>query len=399
MKKIISFLLTTFFLLFLVFVFPQSAYAAKFNLDPLSKNINIGDQFDVSIKLDTQNKEVEAVQTELSFNKDLIEITAVSFSGIFAANHQNINNSGGVVQVGSTTESADAGFNGNTNWVTLTIKGKTKGSTELRFSCSLSGILELTTHTNLLDCSSLVAGSYTVTEESQPQPTATPTPEPGGNGGQPGPGCTDLSPNTPTNLGAASGPNNGEVTLTWSKVSADYYSLVFGGASGAYEYGASNIGDTNQYVVKQLTHGKLYYFAVAAVRGCASSGFSNEASARAKGATGGTPAKVTPKASSKPTPTPPYQPIGEILPEVDFPTEEEVVMKITPIPIYEPEEEKPSPFRTILLVIAFLGILIGLGFGLWKLIKGKMPPPPTKIVIPEGPTPTESSSPPQPGMI
>jgi len=397
MKKIISFLLTTFFLLFLAFVFPQSAYAAKFNLDPLSKNINIGDQFDVSIKLDTQNKEVEAVQAELSFNKDLIEITAVSFSGIFAANHQNINNSSGVVQVGSTTESADVGFNGNTNWVTLTIKGKTEGSTELRFSCSLSGILELTTHINLLDCGSLAAGSYTITEATQPPPGD----EEDGNGDgedEPPPpsepGCTDSSPDTPTNLGSASGPNNGEVTLTWTRVSADYYALFFGGASSAYEYGAPNIGDTNQYVVRQLTPGKLYYFAVTAVKGCASSGFSNETSARAKGATGGTPAKVTPKTSPKPTPTPPYQPIGEILPEVDFPTEEEV-MKVTPIPIYEPEEKGPSPFRTILLVLAFLAVLIGLGFGLWKLIKGKMPPPPPEIIIPEGPVPTEPLSPPE----
>jgi hypothetical protein len=176
-------------------------------------------------------------------------------------------------------------------------------------------------------------------------------------------------------------------------VSADYYAVFFGGASGAYEYGAANIGNTNQYIVKQLSPGKLYYFAVAAVKGCASSGLSNEASARAKGAIGGTPAKVTPKASPKPTPTPPYQPIGEILPEVDFPTEEEVVTP-TPIPIFEPGEARPSFLRTILLALAFLLILVGLGFGLWKLIKGRMPPPPPEIVIPEGPTPTEPSAPP-----
>ena len=388
MKKIISYLLTTFFLFILALTFPRLALAAKFSLNPLSKDINVGQELDINISLDTQDKEAKGVEAKLSFNKDLVEITRVNFLGIFPANDQSINNSDGYVQISSNMESPGASFNGNSNWATLTLKGKAKGSTELKFSCPESGIYDLDV-SNLLDCSSLAAGSYTISEEGEPPPG---NGEDGdGDGDEEDeppppsePGCTDPSPDTPTNLGAASGPGNGEVTLTWTKVSANHYSLVFGGASGAYEYGAANIGDTNQYVVRQLAPGKLYYFAVTAVKGCASSGFSSEVSARAKGATGGTPAKVTPKTSPKPTPTPPYQPIGEILPEVDFPTEEEV-MKVTPIPIYEPEEKGPSPFRTILLILAFLAILIGLGFGLWKLIKGKMPPPPPKIVIPEEP--------------
>lgn len=397
MKKIVSFLLTTFFLLFLALAFPRLALAAKLTLDPLTKDIKVGEQFSVNIGLDTQSREVNVVQAKLSFDQGILEVAGVSFSGIFPANDQNINNGSGFVQVGSNMESPGASFNGNSNWATLTLRGKAKGSTELRFSCPESGIYDLDVN-NLLDCGSLGAGSYTISEEDQPPaPTATPTPEPGGNGGppSPGPGCTDTSPNTPTDLQAVSGPGTGEVTLVWTKVNdANHYSLVFGGASGAYEYGAANIGNTSRYVVKQLAQGKLYYFAVAAVRGCASSGFSNETSARAKGATGGPPAKVTPKASPKPTPAPPYQPIGEILPEVDFPTEEEVVTP-TPIPIFEPEEGKPSPFRTILLALAFLAVLAGLGFGLWKLIKGRMPPPPPKIVVPEGPAPTEPASSPQ----
>jgi hypothetical protein len=391
MKKIV---LLTLSFLFLALISPRTTFAAKFNLDPLTRGIKVGEEFDVKIGLDTQGKEVNSVEAKLSFDKNLIEVIRVSFSGIFPANDQNINNNSGYVQISSNMEAGATSFNGNSNWGTLTLKGRAKSSAELRFSCPDSGIYEVVNNSliNILDCSSLTAGNYTISEESQPEPTATPTPESGGGGGQPS-GCTDSSPDTPTNLGAASGPNNGEVTLTWTKVSADYYSVFFGGASGAYEYGAANIGNTNQYIVRQLSPGKLYYFAIAAVRGCASSGFSNEASARARGATGGTPAKVTPKASPKPTPTPPYQPIGEILPEVNFPTEEEMVTP-TPIPIFEPKEGKPSLLRTILLILVFLGVLTGLGFGLWKLIKGKMPPPPTKIVIPEGPTPTEPSAPP-----
>lgn len=385
MKRI--FFLPILFSLFLfTLLFPRSVFAAKFILDPLSKSLKVGEEFQVKINLDTQSKEVNGIQAKLIFSKDLLEVKGVSFSGIFPANFQSVDNANGNVWVSSGEDLSTDSFNGTSTWVTLTLKGKSKGSAELRFSCPDSVILDFITKSdNLLDCSSLGAGSYTITEESQPQPTATHTPEPGGNGGQPGPSCTDSSPNTPTNLGAASGPNNGEVTLTWTKVSADYYSVFFGGASRAYQYGAVNIGNTNQYIVRSLTPGKLYYFAVTAVRGCASSGFSNEASARGKGATGGTPAKVTPKASPKPTPTPAYKPIGEILPEVDFPTEEEVVTP-TPMPT-GPAEKRPWPIRTILIVGFFLMVLITLIISIWRTIKEKLPPPPPNIVIPSEPSP------------
>ncbi len=395
MKKIVSFLLTICSLFIFILAFPRLALAAKFSLDPLSKDINIGQEFNINIDLDTQDKEVNGVEAKLSFNKDLIEVTGVNFLGIFPDNNQNINNSEGYVQIGSNMESPTASFNGSSNWVTLTLKGKAKGSTELRFSCPESAIFEVVTPpnlpNNLLDCSSLGAGSYTISEAGEPPPGDKEDEEEEVSDGVPGPGCTDPSPDTPANLEAASGPGKGEVSLTWTKVGADYYSLVFGGASGAYEYGAPNIGNTDQYTVRQLTQGKLYYFAIAAVRGCASSGFSNEASARAEGATGGLPAKVTPKASPKPTPTPAYRSIGEILPEVDFPTVEEVVTP-TPIPIFAPEEGGPSILRTVLLVAIFLLVFVGLIFGLWRLIKKRMPPGPPKIVVPEKPPLPETPS-------
>lgn len=371
MKKII---LLTLSFLFLTLIFPREAFAAKFNLDPLTKGIKVGEQFSVNLSLDTQGKEVSGVQAKLSFNKDVIEVSGVSFSGIFPSNDHYIDNNGGYVQVGSSLELETSGFNGNSNWVTLTLKGKAKGSTELRFSCSESGILEIKTYNNLLDCGSLGAGSYTITEEGQPAPTATPTP----TSGPGGPGCTDLSPNTPTNLGAASGPGNGEVTLTWTKVSADYYSLVFGGASGAYQYGAANIGNTNQYIVRQLNPGKLYYFAVAAVKGCASSGFSQEASTRAKGA-----GEVTPSQKITPIPTPfIYQPISEVFPEVEFPTQEEI---ISPTPTSVPEEEGKLlgiTIKKLLAITFFLIVLIVVIFAFWRMIKRRQPPPPPHIVLP-----------------
>lgn len=67
-------------------------------------------------------------------------------------------------------------------------------------------------------------------------------------------------------LWASAGPSVGEVTLRWKDAdTADNYHLVYGTASGKYQYGALNIGRVNQYTVKKLTPGVTYYFALVPV--------------------------------------------------------------------------------------------------------------------------------------
>jgi hypothetical protein len=144
--------------------------------------------------------------------------------------------------------------------------------------------------------------------------------------------CTETAPSAPTGLKAESGLKSGEVTLTWTKVyQANHYSLVFGPSSKNYLYGAANIGNVNTYVIKSLTPGKLYYFAITGVGTCSSSGFSQEVSARAKGVTTTTTTATTTVATVKPkaTPTPEkanYEPIAEAFPNI-------VVTTPTPIEI------------------------------------------------------------------
>lgn len=78
--------------------------------------------------------------------------------------------------------------------------------------------------------------------------------------------AADGGPAGKFNLRAASGPNTGEVTLTWSNNdTADNYHLVYGTDSKNMQYGVLNIGTNKVYTVKMLNPGTRYYFALVPV--------------------------------------------------------------------------------------------------------------------------------------
>ncbi|MFZ5365765.1 MAG: fibronectin type III domain-containing protein [Patescibacteria group bacterium] len=367
--------------LFFLFVSVRPVQAAKFVLSPESKSLVSGDEFQVNLTLDTQGKDVNGVQASLTFSKDLLEIKDVAFFSIFPSNFKSIDNSLGKVQLASGEDLPTASFKGSSNWVTLNIRAKTKGEAKLEFICFESSILELGTTSNLLDCPALVSGTYQIGEAGiTPAPTSTPTPS------QP-PACSETSPGTPTNLSAASGSDVGQVTLSWTKVSgATHYSLVFGPSSKNYKYGAANIGDTNQYIVKALTPGNLYYFAIAAVRNCASSGFSQEVSSRAKSGAGKIPT-YTPEIVV-------YKPISEAFPEIIIPSPTPTPT-IQPTPALQPEKGKSliaSLSKGMIMVV--IGLIL-LALILKILIRRRPPEPPTIVKISE----TPPSPPPTPPVV
>jgi len=382
MKKVFFFFLA----IFLFWFFPQSVLAAKFNLAPTGQNLTINQQFQLSINLDSQGKNVNGVQAEIIFGQDQLELVSINFSDIFPSNFQSVDNNNGRIQIASGEDLPTASFNGSSNWATITLKAKASGTGEVQFSCSSSYILELDTTNNLLDCNSLAQGSYLISEpetpttEPAPEPTSEPsqTPKP--------PSCSDPSPATPTNLKAVSGPNIGEIKLTWTNSNqTDYYNLVFGPGPRNYQYGAPNIGNTNQYIVKQLTPGNLYYFAVTAVKGCASSGLSTEASARAKTAprTTAPTKRVDKKVSPRPIPTIPYRPAKEVMPRFLLPFGEKQVSP-TPTPTPEPEKGvmvKLIENKLLVKIFIFTGLTL-LTVGIIYLIKHFTSGGP-KVVLPE----------------
>ncbi len=386
-KKILFFLFAFGFFSFFVCFFPRLTLAARLNLDPYTQEVIVGEEFQVNVSLDTQDKNVNGVQTKILFDQGLLEIVTVNFSGIFPANFESIDNINGEVQIGSGEDLPTASFNGSSTWVTLTLKAKSSGFSELRFSCPDSAILELEMTNNLLDCSSLSSGNYVI--RGKDQSVATPTSV------DLIVTCADPSPETPTNLSAVSGSENGQMILTWTKTAdADHYGLVFGSESRNYQYGAVNIGNTNQYLVEQLTPGELYYFAVFAVKGCAASGFSGEASARAKITIGET---VSPSGLGFSALI--YQPIEEVFSEVAFP-ETEKTPTPTPVPMIEVEEEPTQLGKKILVfglpLIILIIFLVVLRLYLKQRRKSKLissPEPSQPFSSPQTPAEEEKENP------
>ena len=357
------------------------AQAATFSLDPVSRSVSVGDQFEVKVNLDAAADKTNQAQATITFPADKLELVGVSPTSLFPSNQYDTES--GIVQVISGEDTGVDYVTGSHEWFTLVLKATAAGTAELRFAAFDSFVLELETVNNLLDLTNLPAGSYTISSGGEPDPTATPIPtatptsggdgsssgDSGGGGEGGGSGCNQASPSTPVNLRAVPGLNNGEVALFWDRSDgADHYGVVFGWQSGIYEYGATDVGNVTQYTVRSLTPGGLYYFAVFAGNGCASSGFSNEASTRAKGVVataGGTGAKaiVTKQPTAEPTPTPvhlappDFQPIGEVLPGADVDTGLPTLVP-TATPTAAPVEQKATLPDYLLYGLAVLLIVI-----------------------------------------
>ena len=80
LRKIISRCLVLIFALFCV-VFPSIAQAAILYLEPSKGNYSQGETFIEEIKLDTEREDINAVEVELTYPKDILEIVDFSDGG------------------------------------------------------------------------------------------------------------------------------------------------------------------------------------------------------------------------------------------------------------------------------------------------------------------------------
>jgi len=187
---------------FLVFSFwflvfgAKGANAAYFSLEPKTQTSSTGAAFDVKLEINTEGEQTTSADVVLLFDKDVLEVTGVTPADFYPQNFKNI--AEGKVYIGGAVESPTEYKSGEDTLATITFKGKTEGTTVVRFDCTPGKTSDSNisknddTATDILDCTKLVNGTYTVggDGDTTPRPTFAPTCSPSPSGDLPEAGVT-----------------------------------------------------------------------------------------------------------------------------------------------------------------------------------------------------------------
>jgi len=165
LAKILSFFVLTFFLsVGYLFLATKSVQAQVFSLSPATASKTVGEEFTVSINIDTQNQAVTSADAKLTYDSTVLEVVKVDNGTFFTDEASYIGS--GTVYVGGFFKTAGATKTGTGLFATLTLKGKQAGSSPLTFVCSTakddSNIFDVTGN-DLIKCSGIVNGSYSLT--------------------------------------------------------------------------------------------------------------------------------------------------------------------------------------------------------------------------------------------
>jgi len=363
-----------------------------YKLIPNDTSLQIGTSSNFKIEINTNSKTVDAADIVIKFDKGRVRGESINFSNSVFDKYvsSDIDNNAGVIRISQMFSAIERTYTGTGTFAFVVFTPLSKENIQFNIDCSNTGVYR--EGENLFNCTNsagleisnitdAVGGGTTVITANVSQPHKT------------GPLCDKEYPDRPVNLKAVTGSKPGQVHLTWTKsANTTHYTVTYGEKWMEFQYGSPNIGDTDQFYVNGLKPGALYYFVITAVNDCASSGYSDGASAYAgkavntaekgttvKATTKATPkttVKVSPKATAKVSPTP----VLEVAPQAtssgiydDWNSKE---WTVTTSP--EPSTDSSSDDQDggILLKLAKilpwvgLGVLLILGIMLIKFIKG-----------------------------
>lgn len=373
MRRKLLFLYLITFLPFYLFTLARPIQAARLYFEPGQESTSADSSFTAGLYLDTEGRSVTAVDVVLEFDDSRITINSATFTDIFTNSRVRVNDNG---RFEATAYFIDLfrNYKGRNKLATISFNAGSENSS-VDFICQAGE----TTDTNILElggedivnCASLGNLRVAISEVSpSPTPTPSPSPDDGGTGGPAdSDGCDMDAPDRPTGLMASSGPGRGQVSLRWNKVEgAIHYAIAYGERWLDFDYGAANVGDTDQFIVNGLKTNTVYFFVLAAVNGCASSGWSDGASAYAGWGAVAVARQTIPSGDKG------WEPPEEI----DFKTDEDEATegakfeatpsaRPSPKPYYEPPTSK-KPWQDvdfwkklgwILLVLFLLWLMLG----------------------------------------
>jgi len=212
------------FVLFLIGVFflASPVNAATLEFSPASGSYTTGTAFNVEIKVDTKSEDTTSTDAVIVFDNKLLSVDNVTYGAFYSTVLHSEQNS--KLYISGMVDSAGSVKNGTGTLATVSFKGLTAGTATLSFECEAGRTDDSNVSkndidsTDILDCTALNNGSYTLTGSTVSTPTPNPADTDGdGTGDLPttdGSG-TDTSTGTPGTgaPGVATIPNTGFADL------------------------------------------------------------------------------------------------------------------------------------------------------------------------------------------
>lgn len=186
MNKLVKLLFT--FLIFstLYSITVSEVQAQTFSLTPLTASKSAGLNFNVDLSIDTAGKEVSGADVKITFDSTILQVVDITEGTFFPEVTHNTYS--GTLYIGGSFSTDTDSKSGTGKVATIVLKGKTAGVGKLTFVCTTQA-----TDTNILDtaqkdivnCTALKDGSYTIIGTSsvtatpaQTDEEATSSPEP-----------------------------------------------------------------------------------------------------------------------------------------------------------------------------------------------------------------------------
>lgn len=169
------------FLLLLKVGAVQAQAGARLSLSPASGSYSNGDQFVVSVNVDTAGQDAMAVDALINFDSTRLEAKTVTKGDFFGGFDYKIDASSGRITIYSFSEQTLQTKSGTGTVATITFAAKAVGTASVSFLCQAGGDTDSAiwnaSANDLIDCPSNGSGSYTIgSGGGTTAPTATRTP-------------------------------------------------------------------------------------------------------------------------------------------------------------------------------------------------------------------------------
>ena len=170
MKKILlNFVLFFSLFLFSLFFLVKQSSAATLEFSPLTGTYTTGTNFSIEIKVNAEGQDTQSADAVINFDTSFLNIENVSYGSFYESVLHSDQN--GVLSISGSTAAPDK-VTGTGTLATVTFKGLKAGTAKLSFECETGRTDESnitindSTGSDLIVCSSLTEGSYTLTGET-----------------------------------------------------------------------------------------------------------------------------------------------------------------------------------------------------------------------------------------